>query len=90
MGLPKDDDVEPLRGLSYPFGGFFISHFKIALFSSCFPSDLKSVFGETKMANAQLHSCPVIANPNFKPSGGSHEKDFPEGVHKKSLEGFEQ
>jgi hypothetical protein len=58
----------------------------VRLSSSWSPSELKSVFGETKTANGQVPYGLVVINLNTltsNPSGGSDQKEFPEGTNMK-------
>jgi len=54
------------------FEVFCSSSIKLLLFSSCFPSDLKPVFGEAKTANAQAPSGLITV---IGPTGGMSKGD---------------
>jgi len=82
VGLSEDADVKPPRERSSSLGGLLSTLIKLLLFFSYFPSDLKSGFGDTKAANAQVPSRLATVNPKNQPEsfGGRHEKEFPEGA----------
>jgi len=88
-GLPKRLSGETSKGDQTLSWRFLMTPPKIFFSPSGLHPDLKPVFGETKTANAQVSSWPVIVHLMYlHPFGVSHEMEYPEGADMKPPGGF--